>query len=122
MTLSLPVACLQQSLTTFKWNVGNELTAPSGAGVNIGGTRMGTTRHARSQMHILPSDSSAIRAFRTGVSLHGHTEHFIERLADLSGLLERIPIVAQFLQLEPSVWDWHWHNEGAMRLTNACAG
>jgi hypothetical protein len=48
----------------------------------------------------LPSDSSVVRAFRTGVSLHGHTEHSLERLAELPALLERIPVVAQFLQLE----------------------
>jgi hypothetical protein len=54
----------------------------------------------RTQIHVLPSDSSAIRAFRTGVSLHGHTEHSQERLADLPNVLERIPVVAQFLQME----------------------
>ena len=61
---------------------------------------MAVAVQARTQIHVLPSDNSALRAFRTGVSLHGHTEHSLERLADLPALLERIPVVAQFLQLE----------------------
>src|SRR5262249_44157030 len=61
---------------------------------------MSNAPQARTQIHVLPSDSSAIRAFRTGVSLHGHTEHSLERLAELPTVLERIPVVAHFFQLE----------------------
>jgi hypothetical protein len=55
---------------------------------------------ARTQMYFLPADGSVTRAFRTGVSLHSHTEHSRERLGDLPRYLERMPVVAQFLQWE----------------------
>src|SRR5580704_12728068 len=55
---------------------------------------------ARTQMYFLPADGSVTRAFRTGVSLHSHTEHSRERLGDLPRYLERMPVVAQFLEWE----------------------
>jgi hypothetical protein len=54
----------------------------------------------RTQIHVLPSDSSVIRAFRSGVSLHSHTEHSQENLTDLPQIIERLPVVAQFLRWE----------------------
>jgi hypothetical protein len=54
----------------------------------------------RTQIHILPSDGSAVRAFRTGVSLHSHTEHSQENLTDLPQIIERLPVVAQFVRWE----------------------
>jgi hypothetical protein len=55
---------------------------------------------ARTQVYFLPADGSVTRAFRTGVSLHSHTEHSQERLGDLPRYLDRLPVVAQFLQWE----------------------
>jgi hypothetical protein len=55
---------------------------------------------ARTQVYFLPADGSVTRAFRTGVSLHSHTEHSRERLGDLPRYLERMPVVAQFLRWE----------------------
>lgn len=55
---------------------------------------------ARTQVYFLPADGSVTRAFRTGVSLHSHTEHSRERLGDLPRYLERMPVIAQFLQWE----------------------
>jgi hypothetical protein len=55
---------------------------------------------SRTQVYFLPADGSVTRAFRTGVSLHSHTEHSQERLGDLPRYLERMPVVAQFLQWE----------------------
>jgi hypothetical protein len=55
---------------------------------------------ARTQVYFLPADRSVTRVFRTGVSLHSHTEHSQERLDDLPRYLERMPVVAQFLQWE----------------------
>src|ERR1700737_5561770 len=55
---------------------------------------------ARTQVYFLPADGSVTRAFRTGISLHSHTEHSQERLGDLPRYLERMPVVAQFLQWE----------------------
>src|ERR1700687_1457059 len=55
---------------------------------------------ARTQVYFLPADGSVTRAFRTGLSLHSHTEHSQERLGDLPRDLERMPVVAQFLQWE----------------------
>lgn len=57
-------------------------------------------RSSRTQMHFLPADRSAVRAFRTGVSLHSHTEHSKEGLRALPGYLERMPVVAQFYRRE----------------------
>jgi len=53
---------------------------------------------SRTQVYFLPADGSVTRAFRTGVSLHSHTEHSQEKLGDLPRHLERMPVVAQFLQ------------------------
>jgi hypothetical protein len=57
-------------------------------------------RRIRTQVHFLPCDRPAIRAFRSGISLHGHTEHSREGLGDLPQILERMPVVAQFVQRE----------------------
>ena len=54
----------------------------------------------RTQVYFLPADGSVTRAFRTGISLHSHTEHSQEKLGDLPRYLERMPVVAQFLQWE----------------------
>ena len=43
----------------------------------------------RTQIHFLPSQKSVLRAFRTGVSLHGHTELSQEELSGLPRHLER---------------------------------
>jgi hypothetical protein len=65
---------------------------------------------ARTQVYFLPADGSVTRAFRTGVSLHSHTEHSRERLGDLHRYLERLPVVAQFLQ-----WERDRYREGTGR-------
>src|SRR5579862_2150160 len=54
----------------------------------------------RTQIHFLPSHRSAIRAFRTGVSLHSHTECSREELRGLPRHLERMPVVSHFLRRE----------------------
>jgi len=54
----------------------------------------------RTQIHFLPSHRSVIRAFRTGVSLHSHTELSREELSALPRHLERIPVVSHFLRHE----------------------
>jgi hypothetical protein len=54
----------------------------------------------RTQIHFLPSHRSVIRAFRTGVSLHSHTECSQEELSGLPRHLERMPVVSHFLRRE----------------------
>ncbi len=54
----------------------------------------------RTQIHFLPSHRSVIRAFRTGVSLHSHTEFSQEELRGLPRHLERMPVVSHFLRRE----------------------
>src|SRR3974390_824555 len=54
----------------------------------------------RNQIHFLPSHRSVIRAFRTGVSLHGHTQFSREELSSLPRQLERMPVVSHFLRCE----------------------
>jgi hypothetical protein len=54
----------------------------------------------RTQIHFLPSHRSLIRAFRTGVSLHSHTEFSQEELSGLPRHLERMPVVSHFLRRE----------------------
>lgn len=54
----------------------------------------------RTQIHFLPSHRSVIRAFRTGVSLHSHTECSQEELSSLPRHLERMPVVSHFLRRE----------------------
>jgi hypothetical protein len=54
----------------------------------------------RTQIHFLPSHRSVIRAFRTGVSLHSHTEFSQEELSGLPRHLERMPVVSHFLRRE----------------------
>jgi hypothetical protein len=54
----------------------------------------------RTQIHFLPSHRSVIRAFRTGVSLHTHTEFSQEELSGLPRHLERMPVVSHFLRRE----------------------
>jgi hypothetical protein len=50
----------------------------------------------RTQIHFLPSHRSVLRAFRTGVSLHSHTELSREELNGLPRHLERMPVVSHF--------------------------
>ena len=50
----------------------------------------------RTQIHFLPSHRSVLRAFRTGVSLHSHTELSQEELSGLPRHLERMPVVSHF--------------------------
>ncbi|HWX38887.1 MAG TPA: hypothetical protein VNY09_06570 [Candidatus Sulfotelmatobacter sp.] len=54
----------------------------------------------RTQIHFLPSHRSVLRAFRTGVSLHSHTELSQEELSGLPRHLERMPVVSHFLHRE----------------------
>lgn len=54
----------------------------------------------RTQIHFLPSHRSVLRAFRTGVSLHSHTELSREELSALPRHLERMPVVSHFLRCE----------------------
>jgi hypothetical protein len=54
----------------------------------------------RTQIHFLPSHRSVLRAFRTGVSLHSHTELSQEELSGLPRHLERMPVVSHFLRKE----------------------
>jgi hypothetical protein len=54
----------------------------------------------RTQIHFLPSHRSVIRAFRTGVSLHSHTEMSMEELSGLPRHLEQMPVVSHFLRRE----------------------
>src|ERR1700734_1841012 len=55
---------------------------------------------ARTQLYLLPSDQLVSRAFRSGVSLHSHTEHSQERLGTLPRHLQSMPIISQFTQWE----------------------
>lgn len=55
---------------------------------------------ARSQVHVLPLEQPVSRIFRSGVSLHSHTEHSAERLAKLPEHLQRMPVVAHFTRKE----------------------
>jgi hypothetical protein len=57
-------------------------------------------KRVRTQLHVLPADKSVIRAFRTGVSLHSHTEHSQERLNDLPEIVDKMPVVANLLRSE----------------------
>jgi hypothetical protein len=54
----------------------------------------------RTQVHFLKSHRAVLRAFRTGVSLHSHTEFSREELSSLRRHLERMPVVSHFLRLE----------------------
>jgi hypothetical protein len=57
-------------------------------------------RPARTQLYLLPSEESVSRTFRSGVSLHSHTEHSQERLGTLPRYLQGMPIISQFTQWE----------------------
>src|SRR5271165_7013436 len=57
-------------------------------------------RPGRTQVYLLPSQRLVTRAFRSGVSLHSHTEHSRERLGALPRYLERMPVVSQFMRWE----------------------
>jgi hypothetical protein len=57
-------------------------------------------RSFRPHMHFLPADRSIVRAFRTGISLHSHTEHSREGLRDMPRYLEHMPVIAHFYQRE----------------------
>lgn len=46
-------------------------------------------------MHFLPDCNSAIRNFRRGVSLHGHTQHSQESLGFINRHIDALPIVSQ---------------------------
>jgi hypothetical protein len=54
----------------------------------------------RSQIHFLPPHRPVLRAFRTGISLHSHTEFSREELRSLPRHLERMPVVSHFLRRE----------------------
>jgi hypothetical protein len=54
----------------------------------------------RTEIHFPQSHRSVIRAFRTGVSLHSHTEFSQEELSGLPRHLERMPVVSHFLRRE----------------------
>jgi len=54
----------------------------------------------RSEIHFLQTHRSVIRAFRTGISLHSHTECSREELSGLPRHLERMPVVSHFLRRE----------------------
>lgn len=54
----------------------------------------------RTQVHNLKAHRSVLRAFRTGVSLHSHTEFSREELSSLPRHLERMPVVSHFLRRE----------------------
>jgi hypothetical protein len=57
-------------------------------------------RPARTQVYLLPSEQSLNRTFRSGVSLHSHTEHSRERLGTLPRYLQGMPIISVFTQWE----------------------
>jgi hypothetical protein len=54
----------------------------------------------RTRIHFLPSQRSVIRAFRTGVSLHSHTQFSQEELSGLPRHLEQMPVISHFLRKE----------------------
>jgi hypothetical protein len=60
----------------------------------------------RTQVYLLPSERFVTGAFRSGVSLHSHTEHSRERLSGLPRYLERMPVVSQFMR-----WEIQRHRE-----------
>jgi hypothetical protein len=51
---------------------------------------------AKTKVHPHPSERPFSRTFRSGVSLHSHTEHSAESLGKLPQHLERMPIVRHF--------------------------
>src|SRR6202158_973336 len=55
---------------------------------------------ARTQVYFLPADGPGIGPFEPGSCLPSQTEHSQEKLGDLPRYLERMPVVAQFLQWE----------------------
>ena len=55
---------------------------------------------ARTRIHFLPPHRSVLRAFRSGVSLHSHTDFSREELSSLPRHLERMPVVSNFLRWE----------------------
>jgi hypothetical protein len=55
---------------------------------------------ARTRIHFLPPHRSVVSAFRTGVSLHSHTDFSREELSSLQRHLERMPVVSNFLRWE----------------------
>lgn len=57
-------------------------------------------RPARTRVYLLPSAVFDTSAFRSGVSLHSHSEHSRERLGSLPRHLEHTPIASQFMRLE----------------------
>jgi hypothetical protein len=57
-------------------------------------------RNIHTHVHFLPADRSIVRAFRTGISLHSHTEHSREGLRNMPRYLEHMPVIAQFYQRE----------------------
>jgi len=57
-------------------------------------------RPAQTRVHLLPSERSFAREFRSGVSLHSHTEHSREYLGGLPEYLGQMPVVSQFVRWE----------------------
>jgi hypothetical protein len=57
-------------------------------------------RPARTHVYLLPSEEALSRTFRSGVSLHSHTEHSQERLGALPRYLQAMPIISRFTQWE----------------------
>ena len=55
---------------------------------------------ARTQMYDLPSKRSVTQTYRSGVSLHSHTEHSRESLRGLPAYLESLPVLSYFLKRE----------------------
>lgn len=57
-------------------------------------------RPGRTQVYLLPSEEAVSRSFRSGVSLHSHTEHSQERLGTLPRYLQGMPVISQFTKWE----------------------
>ena len=49
-------------------------------------------------LQFLPDDHDAIRDFRRGISLHGHTQHSRESLGFINHHIDTVPIVAQIVR------------------------
>ncbi len=57
-------------------------------------------RPAKTKVHLLPPERSFPHTFRSGVSLHSHTEHSAESMGKFPQHLERMPIVKHFTRWE----------------------
>ncbi len=54
--------------------------------------------NSRIRVHLSREVSRAARRFRTGVSLHGHTQHSKENLGFISGYVDAVPMVAELIK------------------------